>query len=85
MNWQTTYPTLEAVQLANLDTVSTWCDKLPPPQTDVERTIKRRLKARRDLLAGEELRRLRPDIADTLNNLADTLHKTTGVRPFPKY
>lgn len=85
MIWQTTYPTLEAVQLANLETVCTWCDKLPPPQTDVERTIARRLKARRDQLAGEALRRQHPEIADSLNNLADRLQNITGARPFPKY
>lgn len=85
MTWQTTYPTIETLQLANLTTIETWCKHLPPPQTDVERTVHRRLKARLDQLAGEELRRERPDIADSLNALSDTIEKVTGTRPFQKY
>jgi predicted phage-related endonuclease len=33
----------------------------------------------------DRLRRERPDIADNLNALADTIEKITGTRPFKKY
>jgi Lar family restriction alleviation protein len=79
MNWQTTYPTLATVMEAGFETVCTWCEKLPAPQTDVERTVMRRLHARRDVLAGEQLRAVRPDIADKLNELVDRLERL-GVK-----
>lgn len=64
MNWQTTYPALATVMEASFETLSTWADKLPPPQTDVERTVMRRLAARRTELLASELRRQAPDLAD---------------------
>lgn len=84
MNWQTTYPTVATVQAANFDTVCTWCEQLPKPQTDVERTVYRRLQARRTQLAAELLRRDHPTIADKMNDLQDMLQRVTGCRTFPK-
>jgi hypothetical protein len=85
MNWQTTYPALATIMVANLDTLQTWAEKLPPPQTDVERTVHRRLIARRDELGRRLLREQNPDIADKLNSLADTVEKLTGSRAFPRF
>ena len=42
LEWQRSYPTLETVMEAGLQTLCTWCDNLPPPQTDVQRTVLRR-------------------------------------------
>lgn len=84
MPWQTTYPTVATVQAANFDTVCTWCEQLPKPQTDVEQAVMRRLLKRRDELGAELLRRDHPDIADRMNRVQDLLARLTGHRTFPK-
>lgn len=84
MNWQTTYPALATIMVANLDTLQTWADNLPAPQTDVERTVHRRLIARRDELGAQILRRDHPKIADTLDQLWTQVEKMTGNRSFPR-
>lgn len=71
MTWQTTYPTLATIQSASFDTLNTCCDNLPPPQTDVERTVHRRLFARRSQLADQLLRTKHPKTAEKL----DAVHK----------
>lgn len=75
MTWQTTYPTLATAMAANFETLLTWSEQLPRPQTDVERTIMRRIIQRLDQLAGEQLRAKHPKIADTMNELGDLLEK----------
>jgi hypothetical protein len=57
------------VQQASFETLCTWAESLPAPQTDVERTVHRRLLARRDELGQVELRKVRPDLADKLEQL----------------
>lgn len=84
MTWQTTYPTLATAMAANFATLQTWADSLPAPQTDVERTVRRRLLARRNELAAIELRTKHPEIADKLNDLGDRLFKACGARPFER-
>jgi hypothetical protein len=71
----TTYPTVAALQAANFDTLCAWCDNLPPPQTDVEHTVHRRLFKQRAQVAGQTLRRDHPEVADKLSNLHDLLRK----------
>ncbi len=73
MTWQTTYPTVAAVMLADFNTLWTWHRYLPAPQTDVERTVWRRVKARCDELAGQELRKTRPDLADKFNDIVEKM------------
>jgi hypothetical protein len=73
--WQKTYPTVETVMLANFETVCTWCDELPPPQTDVERTVRRRLEAQRKALGALELRKQAPAVADRINELIDSMER----------
>lgn len=75
MQWQTTYPALATVMEASLQTLCTWCDNLPPPQTDVERTVMRRLKARRDELVATEVREKAPHIADKFNDIIDMMER----------
>lgn len=75
MTWQNTYPTLATAMAASFDTLMTWCENLPQPQTDVERTVMRRIIQRRDELAADELRANHPKIADTMNQLGDLLEK----------
>lgn len=75
MTWQTTYPTLATAMAASFETLLTWSEQLPRPQTDVERTIMRRIIQRRDQFAGEQLRTHHPHIADTMNQLGDLMEK----------
>lgn len=75
MQWQTTYPTLATVMEAGFETLCTWCDKLPPPQTDVQRTVMRRLIARRDELLGQQVREKAPHIAEKFNDIVDRMER----------
>ena len=75
MDWQRTYPALATVMQASFETLCTWCDKLPAPQTDVERTVMRRLKARRDELMGQQVREKAPHIAEKFNDIVDRLER----------
>ncbi len=74
MNWQTTYPTLATVMQASPQTLLTWDEQLPPPQTDVELTIRSRIRR----LLDAELRKEAPHIADPLDKLWDVIEKATG-------
>lgn len=78
--WQTEYPTLATVQEAAFQTLDTWCECLPHPQTDVERCVWRRLHALRDQRAGEQVREASPEIADKMNRVRELLEKVTGVK-----
>jgi len=73
MNWKQTYPTMDAVMHASLETLAAWGDNLPPPQTDVQRTVRRRLLARRDELLARKVREQAPKIADKFNEIIDRL------------
>lgn len=52
--WQTTYPTVADIGISSFDTLAQWHECLPAPQTDVERTVRRRLSARMEHLAREQ-------------------------------
>lgn len=84
MTWQTTYPTVATVLAANFDTVCTWCEQLPKPQTDVEHAVMRRLIKRRDELGAQKLRSEHPELADRMNSVQDLFERLTGRRTFPK-
>lgn len=75
MDWRRTYPTLATVMEASFETVCTWCDHLPPPQTDVERTIQRRLQARRHDLMAQVVRAKAPHIAEKFNDIIDRMER----------
>lgn len=80
MNWQTTYPTLETVMLAGFKTLATWDDSLPAPQTDVERTIRRRIKAQKQATAAAEMTRTAPELAKKLGDAYRSIERMTGVK-----
>jgi hypothetical protein len=77
VNWQTTYPDLATMMQAGFETLLTWRENLPAPQTDVERTIHRRLRVRLDEVAHVELRRQAPDIANKLDSLREKIRQLT--------
>jgi len=79
MNWQTTYPTLATVMEASFETLCTWAESLPVPTTDVERTVLRRLIARRHEMAAAQLREKAPHIADQLNDIIDRMERA-GIK-----
>ncbi len=81
--WETTYPTLEMVNKASAQTLMTWYDKLPHPQTDVERTIKRKIEKRVFKLIGPEVREAAPEVAEAWNKLSDQMKKM-GLGEMPK-
>lgn len=72
MEWARIYPDLGTVMRAPVQTLQAWDDHLPPPQTDVERTIRRRLRHRLDTLYAEQLEREHPELA---GKLADVLSR----------
>lgn len=84
MEWQKTYPTLETVMAASFQTLGTLVENLPPPQTDVERTVLRRLKLRWEELGAVQVREQAPHIADKMNDLAARMERLGFPRPFPK-
>lgn len=80
MTWQRTYPTLATAMEASFETLCAWCDNLPAPETDVERTVLRRLKARRDQLLGQQVREHAPEIAEKFNDILDRMTRM-GIKP----
>lgn len=75
VSWQKTYPTPATVADASLETLEAWATHLPLPQTDVERTVQRRIKARRDLLVAKSIREKTPEIADKFNRMYGLMDK----------
>ena len=43
MSWRTTYPTVATVSKASLESLTIWRNELPKPQTDVQKTVARRI------------------------------------------
>lgn len=84
MEWQKTYPNLATAMAASFETLGTWRDNLPPPQTDVERTVLRRITQRWEELGAVKVREQAPHIADKMNELADRLERIGIGRPFPR-
>jgi len=80
MSWQTEYPTIAIVNEAAFPTLQAWDENLPAASTDVERTVRRRIKKAMFERAAEEVRAKAPDIADKWNNLRDRLEGLTGMR-----
>jgi hypothetical protein len=86
MDWKTTYPTMEAVNAAACSTLYEWDKNLPEPQTDVERTIKRRIKAKWEAMGRAEIKEKHPDIAGMMNDIIDKFERVTGGRsPVDRY
>jgi len=66
------------VRAASFQTLDTWDNSLPSPQTDVEHTVRRRIKARLFEMAGKECREKAPEIADKWNELMNKL-ESVGI------
>jgi hypothetical protein len=79
MDWTKTYPALATVMVASFETLCTWHDNLPAPQTDVERTVMRRLLVRRDELLRQQVRERAPDIAAKFNDIIDKMERA-GIK-----
>jgi hypothetical protein len=71
MDWRTTYPSIEALGLANFETLNTWVENLPDPQTDVQRTVWRRLGTARQEAMVKELRKASPEVADKYEDVIE--------------
>lgn len=84
MDWTKTYPALATVMVASFETLCTWHDNLPAPQTDVERTVMRRLLARRDELLRKQVRERAPDIAAKFNDIIDKMERAGIKSPAPR-
>jgi hypothetical protein len=80
MDWRTTYPTLATVNEAAWQTLDTWARDLPPPTTDVERTIARRIRVQLGARVGDAVRQAgAPEIASAWNDIIDKLEKA-GIK-----
>lgn len=69
--WQKTYPTVADIGIANFDTLAQWHEHLPAAQTDVERTVRRRLSARLEVLAREQA----PEVMGKLDSIHEAFRK----------
>lgn len=82
--WAAEYPTLEMVNSAAFLTLQTWDKNLPAPQTDVERTVRRRINKQMRTRAGEEVRAKAPDVADRWNDVMGKLEKIANITGMPR-
>lgn len=85
MLWAREYPSLATAMSASFETVSAWCELLPKPQTDVERTIYKRLHVRREALARSEIKDNHPDIASAMNRIIDLMERAGIKSPVDRY
>lgn len=74
--WTREWPTVADVNAAHPDTCAAWLTNLPPPQTDVQVTIKRRLMAK----VEAHLREKHPDISTKMDELYDMFERVTGTK-----
>lgn len=79
-SWEETYPSVAMVSEASAQTLHTWRERLPAPQTDVEHTVRRRIEARYIDACREEVRARAPAVADKWNELMDKVDKLTGKK-----
>lgn len=84
MTWTAEYPTLEMVNSAAFVTLQTWHNNLPAAQTDVERTIRRRISKQMLERAGEEVREKAPDVADKWNDIMGRIEKLANITGMPR-
>lgn len=75
MDWKTTYPTVADVKEASMDTLLEWDKHLPEPETDVQRTVQKRIERRLMEHTGNECREKAPEIVDKWNELMGMCEK----------
>lgn len=84
MEWARYYPDLGTVMRAPLQALEAWEKHLPAPQTDVERTIRRRLEKRLLELAATDFAEKHPEKAAeliaSLERISDAVERLTGTR-----
>jgi hypothetical protein len=69
-----TYPTLSDVNQANEAMLRHWNNTLPDPQTDVERTIQRRIKKALHPTVGDQLKKEAPELHKEYTSFLDHLN-----------
>lgn len=80
MQGHTTYPTIATVNHASMITLHEWDKALSAPQTDVERTVRRKITARLFEMAGQEVRQQAPGIAERFNDISAAYEKICGIK-----
>lgn len=83
--WKTLYPTVGAVMESSFATLCAWHENLPPPQTDVEHTVRRRITSQMESMGLEEIRKVEPVIAEKFEKIGDEFEKIFGYRPGPMF
>lgn len=72
-NCKNIYPTIGLIKIASFETLETWSVNLPPPQTDVERTVMKRIDKMLFERIAKKVKETEPEIASKWNELADRL------------
>lgn len=75
-----TYPTLSEVNAASAGALRHWHNTLPDPQTDVERTIQRRIKKAMHPTAGDQLKKEAPEVHKKFTSIIDRLNDIVNGR-----
>jgi hypothetical protein len=75
-----TYPTLSDVNQANEAMLRHWNNTLPDPQTDVERTIQRRIKKALHPTVGDQLKKEAPEVHAEYTSILDRLNDIVNGR-----
>ena len=65
------YPTMAEVMTADFHLLTQWDEKLDPPQTDVERAVRNRIRRRMLAATPEELRKHSPEAAASWEKLME--------------
>lgn len=73
MDWKNLYPTVADVNQASFETLYAWDDNLPPPQCDVEQTVRRKIRNRQLELADKEARKTTPEVVKKRNELEENI------------
>lgn len=74
-DWKTEYPTVADMERASDATILAWTNNLPPAQTDVQRTVWRRIDTRAFNIVSAHTKTAAPDIADKWNALSEMAKK----------
>lgn len=80
----TKYPSLAEIKAAKFTELTEWQKRLPAAQTDVQRTIRRRLDLRASEVAGAAIRAIDPELADRFNHIIDRMDALGIPHDVPK-
>lgn len=79
MHSKLVYPTIAEVNEASEEQLFAWHNNLPEPETDVERTVHRRINKVCWANSERHLREVSPEAADKLNRLAELMSNVLGT------